>query len=188
MPAATAFLIDAPSAEASGIETIRPAGFWFDGRVDELAHRHHVEGFGRAVIDLHLHVLAGRLDAVLHHRPERIVGLAVADHDDAAVGWACAGGAAARPSAAAAASPVTNDFITFLPDRALSEHRARDDQAESRMRLCRAIEGCRRIVMSRLRSRPARLVVPVNEFLRHGHAPSTSNTSHKQNELNLLFA
>ena len=28
MPAATAFLIDAPRAEASGIETIRPAGFW----------------------------------------------------------------------------------------------------------------------------------------------------------------
>ena len=29
MPAATAFLIDAPSAEESGIETMSPAGFWF---------------------------------------------------------------------------------------------------------------------------------------------------------------
>ena len=29
MPAATAFLIDGPSAEESGIDTIRPAGFWF---------------------------------------------------------------------------------------------------------------------------------------------------------------
>ena len=29
MPAATAFLIDALRADASGIETIRPAGLWF---------------------------------------------------------------------------------------------------------------------------------------------------------------
>ena len=29
MPAATAFWIDGPSAEESGIETMRPAGFWF---------------------------------------------------------------------------------------------------------------------------------------------------------------
>jgi hypothetical protein len=29
MPAATAFWIEGPSAEASGIDTMRPAGFWF---------------------------------------------------------------------------------------------------------------------------------------------------------------
>jgi SulP family sulfate permease len=43
------------------------------------------EGLGRAVVDLDLHV-AGRLgDAVLDHRPERIVRLAMADDDDARV-------------------------------------------------------------------------------------------------------
>ena len=52
--------------------------------------------------------------------------------------WACAGIAAVKASAAAAASPVKNDLITFLPNRALSEHRAQDDQAESRTRRCRA--------------------------------------------------
>jgi hypothetical protein len=52
--------------------------------VDELAHGHHVEGFGRAVIDLDIHVLAGLGNAVLHHGPERIVGLAMGDDDDAA--------------------------------------------------------------------------------------------------------
>jgi hypothetical protein len=54
-----------------------------DGSVDELAHRDHVEGLGRPVLDLHVHVLAGGSDAVLDDRPERVVGLAVRHDDDA---------------------------------------------------------------------------------------------------------
>ena len=84
MPAATAFWIDGPSAGRVGDRDDQAGRLLVHGRVDELAHGDHVEGLGRAVIDLDLHVLAGRGDAVLHHRPERVVGLAVADDDDAA--------------------------------------------------------------------------------------------------------
>ena len=46
----------------------------------------HVEGFRRPVLDLDADVLAGRVDAVLDDGPERVVGLAVGDDDDASVG------------------------------------------------------------------------------------------------------
>ena len=99
-------------------------GLLVDGRVDELAHRDHVEGFGRAVIDLHLHVLAGGGDAVLDHRPERIVGLAVGDDDDRGHS------AGQRPAGAASGDvvdgllrqerPVTKDFMVFSSRRWVS--------------------------------------------------------------------
>ena len=56
-----------------------------DRGVDDLRHLHHVEAVGRAVLDGHAEVLGGLVDAVLDHRPERVRGLAVADHDEAHV-------------------------------------------------------------------------------------------------------
>jgi hypothetical protein len=44
-----------------------------------------IDGLGRTVIDLNLHVLAGRCHAVLHHRPERVIGLSMADDDNAGI-------------------------------------------------------------------------------------------------------
>ena len=83
MPASIAAVIEAPSASASGIETTSPSGLGGDGGVDELRHRHHVEGAGRLVLDRDAQVLAGLRDAVLHDRPEGVGRLAVGDDDDA---------------------------------------------------------------------------------------------------------
>ena len=53
------------------------------GGIDELRHRHHIEGLGGAIVDRYTHI-GGRLgDAVLDHRPERIRSLSMADDDDA---------------------------------------------------------------------------------------------------------
>ncbi len=60
-----------------------PVGFRGHRRVDQQAHRDHVEGVGRTVRDLDAHVLLGGVDAVLDHRPERVGGLPVADDDEA---------------------------------------------------------------------------------------------------------
>jgi hypothetical protein len=83
MPEATALRIN---RRAPGIGTRppdRPAGS--DGGVDDLGHLHHVERVGRLVLDIDAEVLGRLIDAVLDHRPERVGGLPVADHDDAHV-------------------------------------------------------------------------------------------------------
>ena len=85
MPAATAFLIDGPSADASGMETTSSSWILVDCGVDQLRHGDHVEGLGSAVLDADAGVLGAGDDAVLDHRPERIVGLAVRDDNDADV-------------------------------------------------------------------------------------------------------
>ena len=87
------------------------------GGVDELAHRDHVEGFGRAVVDLHVHVLAGGRDAVLHHRPEGSLAWPWLTTMMRALllGEAGRGGGERQQRAAAAAKPVTSDFIGFPP-------------------------------------------------------------------------
>ena len=85
MPAATAFLIDGPSADASGMETTSSGRILVHRGVDQLGHRDHVEGLGGAVLDADAGLLAGGDDSVFDHRPEGIVGLAVRDDNDADV-------------------------------------------------------------------------------------------------------
>ena len=82
MPAATAFLIDGLSADASGIETMKSGRLLVDGGVDQLGHCDHVKCFRSAVVDSDARVLGARDDPVLDHGPERIVGLSVAHDDD----------------------------------------------------------------------------------------------------------
>ena len=66
------------------------------GGIDQLRHLDHVEGVGRLVLDGDAEVLGGLVDAVLDHRPERVGGLAVADHDEAHVLGDRRGGEAER--------------------------------------------------------------------------------------------
>jgi hypothetical protein len=74
-----------PERRGVGDRHDEAGGLLVHGRIDELAHSHHVEGLWRPVVDLDLHVLACRRHAVLDHGPERVVGLSVADHDDAGI-------------------------------------------------------------------------------------------------------
>src|SRR5215211_2089369 len=70
------------------------SGLLIDGRIDQLTHGYHVEGLRCPVVDLDLHVLARGSDSIFHHRPEGVVGLSVADHDNAGTrllrrSWKC---------------------------------------------------------------------------------------------------
>ena len=85
MPDATAFLIESPSASASGIETTRPSGLEATAASISCAICDHVEGVRARVFDGHAEVLGRHVDAVLDHRPERVGGLAMGDDDEAHV-------------------------------------------------------------------------------------------------------
>ena len=56
MPAATAFSIDGPSADGVRDRDDQAGRLLVDGGVDQLAHRHHVECFRRAIIDLDVQI------------------------------------------------------------------------------------------------------------------------------------
>ena len=85
MPEATAFLIESPSASASGIETTRPSGCEATAASMICAICTMSKVSGALILDGDAEVLGGLVDAVLDHRPERVRGLAVADHDEAHV-------------------------------------------------------------------------------------------------------
>ena len=71
MPAATAFLIESPSASASGIETTRPSGCEATAASISCAICTMSKVSGRLVLDRDAEILGGLVDAVLDHRPER---------------------------------------------------------------------------------------------------------------------
>ena len=98
MPAAAAFLIDGPSADASGMETTKSVRLLVDCSVDQLRHGDHVEGLRSAVIGGDAGLLGGGDHSVFDHGPEGIVRLSMGHDNDVRSlgrnrrGGACDGG------------------------------------------------------------------------------------------------
>src|SRR6266487_2244611 len=92
-------------------------------RVDQPAHRHHVEGARRLVADGDAFVLGRLVNAILHDRPEGVGGLAVGHHGELEAGR-LAGATRGRAAlvTAAAGGEQDEDDGQHRPQQALPQH------------------------------------------------------------------
>ena len=107
MPAATAALMDGPSASGSGTEMASALGRLATAASISWLIPHHVEAGGRLILQPDAELAGGIVRAVGHDGPERVGRLAVTHHHDpdgTAVGGAV-GVLAARRASAAVRSP-----------------------------------------------------------------------------------